>query len=196
METESVMIGILGLQGDYAAHGKMLDQLGVASRVVKKLEQLEGLDGLVMPGGESTTLIKLMDSSGLWQGIAGFAAEGKAILGTCAGMILVAKEVKNPPQRSLGLVDITVERNGYGRQIDSAEVAGVFRGAGEEQELYMIFIRAPRIVRLGEGVEVLAECRGDVVMARQGQVLVASFHPELTEDLTAHRYFVGMVGEN
>jgi pyridoxal 5'-phosphate synthase pdxT subunit len=188
------MIGILGLQGDYAAHGAILARLGVESRVVKKPGQLEGIDGLVLPGGESTTLIKLMDSSGMWQAIGDFAAEGKAIFGTCAGMILVAKEVTNPEQRSLGLVDITVERNGYGRQIDSAEIKGVFRGAAGEREMYMVFIRAPRIVRLGDGVEALAECRGDVVMAKQGKVLVASFHPELTDDLTAHRYFVEMVG--
>jgi 5'-phosphate synthase pdxT subunit len=187
------MIGIRGLQGDYAAHGEVLLRLGVESRVVKKPEQLEGLGGLIMPGGESTTLIKLMDSSGMWQAISDFAASGKAIFGTCAGMILLAKEVKNPDQRSLGLVDISVERNGYGRQIDSAEVEGVFCGDEEERALYMIFIRAPRIVRLGDGVRALAECRGDVVMAQQGQVLVASFHPELTDDLTAHRYFVEMV---
>ena len=151
------------------------------------------MGGLIIPGGESTTRIKLMDSSGMWSAIGEFAQAGKAILGTCAGMILSAKEVKNPEQRSLALIDITVERNGYGRQIDSAEVAGVFRGGGEERELHMIFIRAPRITRLGEGVEALAECRGDVVMARQGRVLVASFHPELTDDLTAHAHFVAMV---
>ena len=188
------MIGILGLQGDYAAHGEILTQMGVESRVVKKPEQLEGLGGLIMPGGESTTLIKLMDSSGMWQAIGEFAASGRAIFGTCAGMILLAKEVKNPEQRSLALIDIAVERNGYGRQIDSAEVEGVFRDDSEERPMYMVFIRAPRIVRLGDGVRALAECRGDVVMAQQGQVLVASFHPELTEDLSAHRHFVEMVG--
>ena len=119
-------LGVLGLQGDYAAHGAMLDRLGATWHVVKKPSQLDGIDGLVMPGGESTTLIKLMDSSGLWKAIADYAALGKPIFGTCAGMILVAKDVINPAQRSLGLIDIGVERNGYGRQIDSAEVGGIF----------------------------------------------------------------------
>ena len=186
-------LGVIGLQGDYAAHGAMLERLGVAWRVVKKPGQLDAIDGLVMPGGESTTLIKLMDSSGLWQAIGAFAAAGKPIFGTCAGMILLAKDVSNPAQRSLGLIDIGVERNGYGRQIDSAEVEGTFRGADGERAMEMVFIRAPRITRLGAGVEVLAECRGDVVMARQGSLLVASFHPELTDDATAHRYFADMV---
>jgi 5'-phosphate synthase pdxT subunit len=189
----AVELGVLGLQGDYAAHGAMLDRLGATWHVVKKPSQLDGIDGLVMPGGESTTLIKLMDSSGLWKAIADYAALGKPIFGTCAGMILVAKDVINPAQRSLGLIDIGVERNGYGRQIDSAEVGGIFRDAEGDRPMDMVFIRAPRITRLGDGVEALAECRGDVVMARQDRVVVASFHPELTDDLTAHRYFVEMV---
>ncbi len=186
-------LGVLGLQGDYAAHGAILEKLGVAWRVVKKPSQLDAVDGLIMPGGESTTLIKLMDSSGLWQAIGNFGAATKPIFGTCAGMILLAKDVSNPAQRSLGLIDIGVERNGYGRQIDSAEAEGVFRSADGECAMEMVFIRAPRITRLGAGVEALAECRGDVVMARQGHLLVASFHPELTDDLTAHRYFVDMI---
>lgn len=186
-------LGVLGLQGDYAAHGAMLERLGVAWRVVKKPSQLDAVDGLILPGGESTTLIKLLDSSGLWQAIGDFAAAGRPIFGTCAGMILVAKDVSNPAQRSLELIDIGVERNGYGRQIDSAEVEGLFRGADGEHAMDMVFIRAPRITRLGAEVEALAECRGDVVMARQGHVVVASFHPELTDDLTAHRYFAQMM---
>ena len=186
------MIGILGLQGDYAAHGKMLDALDVDSRVVKKPKQLAEIDGLIFPGGESTTLIKLMDSWGWWDPLVDFAAQ-KPIFGTCAGMILLAKSVSNPPQQSLGLIDIDVERNSYGRQVDSFEGIGAFGANGQTREMPMIFIRAPRIAQLGEGVEALAECRGDVVMARQNNILVASFHPELTDDLSVHRYFVEMV---
>ena len=188
------MIGLLGLQGDYAAHGRMLEALGVESRVVKKPEQLAEIDGLIFPGGESTTLIKLMDSWDWWAPLEGFSA-AKPVFGTCAGMILLAKSVSNPPQKSLALIDIGVERNGYGRQIDSFEGTGSFGVNGQTRELPMVFIRAPRISRVGAGVEALAECRGDVVMARQGNVLVASFHPELTDDLGVHRYFVEMIGQ-
>ncbi len=187
------MIGILGLQGDYAAHGKMLDSLAVESRVVKKPEQLSTIDGLIFPGGESTTLIKLMDSWEFWAPLRDFAAAGNPIFGTCAGMILLAKGVSNPPQKSLGLIDIDVERNSYGRQVDSFEGKGVWAADGQPRSLPMIFIRAPRIARLGDGVAALATCGDDVVVARQGQVLVASFHPELTSDLSLHRYFVDMV---
>lgn len=188
------MIGLLGLQGDYAAHGKMLEALGVESRVVKKPEQLAAIDGLIFPGGESTTLIKLMDSWDWWAPLEDFAA-AKPLFGTCAGMILLAKGVSNPPQKSLALIDIDVERNGYGRQIDSFEETGSFDANGQTRELPMVFIRAPRISRVGERVEVLAKCRGDVVMAKQANVLVASFHPELTDDLAVHRHFVEMVGQ-
>lgn len=188
------MIGILGLQGDYAAHGKMLDALAVESRVVKKPDQLSTVDGLIFPGGESTTLIKLMDSWEFWAPLRDFATDGNPIFGTCAGMILLAKGVSNPAQKSLGLIDIDVERNSYGRQVDSFEGAGVWVADGQPRSLPMIFIRAPRIARLGDGVAALATCGDDVVVARQGQVLVASFHPELTSDLSIHRYFVDMVG--
>ncbi len=188
------MIGVLGLQGDYAAHGRMLEEAGAEAKVVKKPGQLDALAALVIPGGESTTLIKLMDSSDFWEPLRDFAGAGKPILGTCAGMILLAQEVHSPPQKSLDLIDIAVERNSYGRQVDSFEGPGLFRANGEERELYMVFIRAPRIVRLGDGVQALATCRDDCVMARQGQIVVASFHPELTDDLTVHRYFLEMVG--
>ena len=188
-------IGILGLQGDYQAHGKMLALLGVVSPVVKKPEQLDQVDGLIIPGGESTTLIKLMDAGGFWEALQAFAAAGKPLFGTCAGMILLAREVLNPAQRSLGLIDIRVERNSYGRQIDSFEGQGTFFPDGAERPLEMVFIRAPRILELGPGAQPLANCRGDCVMARQGTVLVASFHPELTGDLSVHRYFAELVGQ-
>ena len=188
------MIGILGLQGDYAAHGKMLDAINTPNRVVKKPEQLTEIDGLIFPGGESTTLIKLMDAWGWWQPLKDFA-DTKPVFGTCAGMILVAKKVSNPPQKSLNLIDIDVERNGYGRQVDSFEGNGSLRADGQARNMPMIFIRAPRITRMGHGVEILAECRGDVVMARQGHVVVASFHPELSDDLSVHRHFARTVDQ-
>ncbi len=188
------MIGVLGLQGDYAAHCRMLEQAGAAAKVVKKPELLTELDGLVIPGGESTTLIKLMDSSHFWEPLQNFAGAGKPILGTCAGMILLSNQVSNPPQKSLHLIDIAVERNSYGRQVDSFEGPGTFHANGADKELYMVFIRAPRIVELGDGVEALATCRDDCVMARQGNIVVASFHPELTDDLTVHSYFLELVG--
>ena len=187
------MIGILGLQGDYAAHGKMLDALNTPNRVVKKTEQLAEIDGLIFPGGESTTLIKLMDAWDWWQPLTDFAAK-KPVFGTCAGLIALAARVEGYAEPILDLMDIAVERNAYGRQIDSFEGTGAFRPDGQTRAMPMMFIRAPRIARLGEGVEALAECRGDVVMARQGKVLVASFHPELTDDLGVHHYFAEMVG--
>lgn len=184
------MIGILGLQGDYAAHGRMLEQLETEWRVVKKPSELDGVDGLIIPGGESSTLIKLMDSWGFWGALSAFARQGRGVLGTCAGMILVAREVLNPPQRSLGLIDIVVERNSYGRQVDSFEAFGEIQDGEDTKPLEMVFIRAPRIVGLGPGVERLATCRGDYVLVRQGAVMAASFHPELTSNLTVHQLFV------
>lgn len=187
------LLGVLGLQGDYHAHARMLEAAGARTQVVKKTEQLRRVQGLVIPGGESTALIKLMDAGDWWEPLRAFAGAGKAILGTCAGMILLAGEVLNPPQKSLGLIDATVERNSYGRQVESFEGMGTFGTGRQERPLPMIFIRAPRIRRLGPRAKALAFCRGDCVLARQGPVLVASFHPELTADLTVHRYFLGMV---
>lgn len=187
-------IGVLGLQGDYGAHGRMLGAAGARAQVIKKTGQLSQVQGLVIPGGESTALIKLMDAGDWWEPLRVFAGAGKPILGTCAGMILLAREVLNPPQKSLGLIDLAVERNSYGRQVDSFEGMGTFGSGERERPLPMVFIRAPRIRRLGPRVRALAFCRGDCVLARQGPVLVASFHPELTADLTVHRYFLGMAG--
>jgi 5'-phosphate synthase pdxT subunit len=172
----------------------MLEQAGRAAQVVKKPEQLDQVEGLIIPGGESTTLIKLMDLYGFWDPLRGFAGRGRPILGTCAGMILLAREILNPPQKSLDLIDLTVERNSYGRQRESFEATGTFALNGHATDLDMVFIRAPRIRRLGAGVESLACYQADCVLARQGQILVASFHPELTDDLRVHRYFLDMVG--
>ena len=188
-----MLIGILSLQGDYRAHTNCFRELDTPTREVKKPQDLDGLNGLVIPGGESTTLIKLMDSSGLWSAIRDFGDGGGALFGTCAGMIILADEVNNPPQRSMHLIDITVERNGYGRQIESEEVEGCFSLSKENPEMKMIFIRAPRILSRGPKVKALATSRGEVVLVRQNNVLVASFHPELTSDYRVHDYFVQMV---
>lgn len=185
-------VGILGLQGGYAAHRRRLEQLGAEVRIVRKPGELDLLDSLVIPGGESTTLIKLMDAYGFWEPLRSLARSGKPILGTCAGLILLASEVINPPQKSLGLIDVLVERNSYGRQRQSFEATGSFSANGTAKEMHMVFIRAPRIRALGPGVECLSTCGGDCVIARQGRILVASFHPELTDDPGVHQFFLNM----
>lgn len=188
-------IGVLALQGDFALHRQALSRIGVESAEVRKAEELPGVDGLIVPGGESTTLLKLMDAGRFVPALEKFHADGKPIFGTCAGLILLAREVLNPTQFSLGLIDVTVERNAYGRQKESFEAEGAGALAGTPAPLRMVFIRAPRIRRLGPRVASLASHRGECVMAREGAVLVATFHPELTDDLTVHRYFAGMVAE-
>jgi len=188
-------IGVLALQGDYAAHARTLSACGVEVREVRKPVQLAELDGLVLPGGETTALLKIMENTGMEEALVAFHAGGGALFGTCAGMILLAGKVCSPAQRSLGLVDIDVERNAYGRQIDSFEsvaewLAPDLAGEDGETSLPLVFIRAPRLVRSGKDVQPLARCRGDVVLARQGRVLVASFHPEMSSDLRVHRFFL------
>jgi pyridoxal 5'-phosphate synthase pdxT subunit len=160
---------------------------------VRKPEQLDDVEGLIIPGGESTTLLKLMDAWHFVPALEKFHAAGKPMFGTCAGLILLARDVESPRQFSLGLVDVTVERNAYGRQRESFEASGVARLDGRAVPLEMVFIRAPRIRRAGPGVEILAEHAGEPVMARQDRVLVATFHPELTDDCTVHRYFCDLV---
>ena len=193
--TEKMRIGVLALQGDFALHARALGRCGAEAVEVRKPDELAGLDGLIIPGGESTTLLKLMDAWGFVPALEQLHAAGTPIFGTCAGLILLAREVENPRQFSLGAIDVTVERNAYGRQRDSFEARGTARLDGRPVELDMVFIRAPRIRRLGPGVESLAELRGETVMARQGNVLVATFHPELTDDLSVHRYFCDLVGK-
>ena len=188
-------IGVLALQGDFALHARALGRCGAEAVEVRKPDELAGLDGLIIPGGESTTLLKLMDAWGFVPALEKLHAAGTPIFGTCAGLILLAREVENPRQFSLGAIDVTVERNAYGRQRESFEARGTARLDGRPVELDMVFIRAPRIRRLGPGVESLAELRGETVMARQGNVLVATFHPELTDDLSVHRYFCDLVGK-
>ena len=187
-------IGVLALQGDFAAHARALARLGVQAPEVRPPAELADLDGLVIPGGESTTLLKLMGDA-FPPAIRAFHGAGKPIYGTCAGLILLAREVVSPRQPSLGLIDLTAERNAYGRQRESCEIDTEARlePEGPAVPLRMVFIRAPRIARVGPGVRTLATCRGEPVLAREGHVLVSTFHPELTLDPTVHRYFRDMV---
>lgn len=186
-------VGLLALQGDFAAHEKVLGELGIASRLVKKPADLAEVHGLIIPGGESTTLLKLMAPVAMRPALEQFHAQGRPIFGTCAGLILLARDT-TPPQESLGFIDIVAERNAYGRQIDSFVAMGTPLSEDLSAEpLEMVFIRAPKIAQVNCGVAPLAECRGEVVLARQGNVLVSSFHPELTQDRRVHRYFLRML---
>jgi pyridoxal 5'-phosphate synthase pdxT subunit len=186
-------IGVLALQGDFALHRKALDRIGVPSLEVRMPGHLDRVDGLIMPGGESTTLLKLLDAWDFVPALEKFHAAGKPVFGTCAGLILLAREVQTPSQFSLGFIDVAVERNAYGRQKESFEAEGTADLGDGPARLKMIFIRAPRIRRLGPAVAPLAWHRDECVMARQGSVLVAAFHPELTEEPTVHEYFARMV---
>jgi 5'-phosphate synthase pdxT subunit len=182
-------IGILAIQGDFAMHAKMLGRIGASYRLVRHASELVGVGGLIMPGGESTTMLKFFAKEGMGEAIKEFVRAGKPVFGTCAGAILLAKEVLNPSQERLGLLDITIERNAYGRQVDSS----VRQGECPElspRPLEMVFIRAPIIRRVGEGVRVLGQCDGLPVLVEQRNLLAATFHPELSEDEAVHRYFV------
>jgi 5'-phosphate synthase pdxT subunit len=183
-------IGVLAIQGDYAAHAEALRESGAEPVLVRKPAELSGLDGLIIPGGESTTFLKFLERDGFLADLKTFTAE-KPAFGTCAGCILLSSEVLNPPQASLAVLDATVERNAYGRQVDSSiEVAPTALGAAP---LEMVYIRAPRIVKTGADVQVLAERDGYPVLVRQGHLLAATFHPELSTDRRVHQYFVDMV---
>ena len=184
-------IGILAVQGDFEAHAAMLARLGVQSVEVRTPDELEGCDGLILPGGESTTQLQFLQEEGLAVAIAKFAEVGGAIFGTCAGAILLATEVRNPQQDSLRLLDMTVLRNGYGRQIASDVVSGSTKL--KEEPLEMVFIRGPIIERAGTGVKVLAEYAGKPALVQREHILAATFHPELTDDTTVHEHFVGLV---
>lgn len=189
-----VRIGILALQGDFAAHAKALDTLGAAWQLVKMPADLDAVQGLIIPGGESTTLLKLMAPFAMRPALEAFHAQGHPLFGTCAGLILLARETRQPTQDCLGFIDIVAGRNAYGRQIDS------FIDTGEplvpelgRDPLEMVFIRAPKILHYDPTVTPLATCRGDVVLARQDLVLVSAFHPELSADHRVHSYFLHMV---
>ena len=183
-------VGVLALQGAFAAHASRLSELGAAPRLVRGVQHLEGLDALVLPGGESTTMSNLLVSSGLDSAISSAINHGLPVLGTCAGMILLADSVLDgrPDQISFGSLDITVRRNGYGRQVDSFETD--LNVASLEAPYHAVFIRAPVIERVGAGVDVLAEHAGRAVLVGCGRVMAVAFHPELTDDTRIHRLFL------
>ena len=183
-------IGVLAIQGDYAAHAEALSESGAEPVEVRKPEQLSGIDGLILPGGESTTVLRFLEKHNFFETLAEYCGD-KPVFGTCAGAILLAREVINPPQRSLGLLDAILERNAYGRQIDSTILTAETALPGGPLE--MVFIRAPKIVEAGPGVEVLASRNDSPVLVRQGNLLAATFHPELSADRRVHRLFVDMV---
>src|SRR5438874_181016 len=181
------LIGVLALQGDFDAHRKRLEELGAEVVLVRKPEQLDSIDGLVIPGGESSTFLKLLGEAGV-EKLKEFV-RAKPTFGTCAGAILLAKEVENPAQTGLGAIDIAIRRNAYGRQIDSS----IREGLLGQSPIEMVFIRAPKIERLGSSVEVLATEGKDPVIVRQGKTMAATFHPELSDDVRVHQAFLDLV---
>jgi len=183
-------IGVLALQGDYDAHAQALREAGAEPVLVRKPEELAAIDGLIIPGGESTTFLKFLERDGFLASLQDFVRT-KPTFGTCAGCILLATEVTHPPQQSLGVLNATVERNAYGRQIDSAIQTADTQLPGGPLE--MVYIRAPRIVKTGDGVTVLAERDGFPVLVEQGHILAATFHPELSSDRRVHQRFVSLV---
>jgi 5'-phosphate synthase pdxT subunit len=193
---ETPKIGVLALQGAFDVHAKRLTELGASAHLIRKPEDLATpagtwkIDALVIPGGESTTFLKHLERAGFYSVLDSFV-RSKPVFGTCAGCILLAKDVANPPQRSFGVLDIAVERNAYGRQNDSVILNAETTLPGGPME--MVFIRAPRIARLGPGIEVLARREADPVLIRQGRILAATFHPELSDDRRVHQLFLSIV---
>lgn len=181
-------IGVLALQGDYALHLKSLAGLGVTGVEVRQTQELADLDGLILPGGESTTMLKLMEGTTFEENLRAFHARGGALFGTCAGLILLAHEITHSVQRSLGILDVDVSRNGYGRQTDSFETDLTLDG--DLTPFRAVFIRAPRFSRMGQGVQVLAIHDGEPVAVQEGRVMAVTFHPEATPDLRFHERFV------
>ncbi|MBA2939843.1 pyridoxal 5'-phosphate synthase glutaminase subunit PdxT [Paenibacillus sp. CGMCC 1.16610] len=187
-------IGVLALQGAVAEHIRGIKKAGAEGVVVKRPEQLAELDGIILPGGESTTIGKLMRTFGFIEALRQFFAAGKPIFGTCAGLIVIAKEITGQPEAHLELMDITVTRNAFGRQRESFETDLPIKGIDEN--VRAVFIRAPLIEKVGPGVEVLATYDGQIVAAQQGHLLASSFHPELTDDFRLHSYFIDMVKQS
>jgi len=183
-------VGVLAIQGDYEAHKAVLERLGAEVVLVRKPEQLDSIDAIVIPGGESSTFLNFLVEHGFLEKLRDFVST-KPTFGTCAGAILLAKEVENPPQQSLGALDIRIRRNAYGRQIDSSIREA--RTKLGEKPLEMVFIRAPRITGTGKDVEVLATEDGDPVLVRQGKIMAATFHPELSNDSRVHEEFLRLV---
>ncbi|NEW03867.1 pyridoxal 5'-phosphate synthase glutaminase subunit PdxT [Bacillus megaterium] len=188
-----VKVGVLGLQGAFREHAQALEAAGAEAIIIKKVEQLNEIDGLILPGGESTAMRRLIDKYDFMEPLRQFAQAGKPVFGTCAGLILLAGKVVDREEPHLGVMDITVARNSFGRQRDSFEAALNIKDIGED--FIGVFIRAPDIVEVGENVEVLAMHNDRIVAARQGQFLGCSFHPELTDDARMAQYFVAMVEE-
>ena len=187
---KSLVVGVLALQGAFSRHQDALTELGFATRQVRTPQDLEAVNALVMPGGESTTMSQLLESSEIFEPLAKRVEEGMAVFGTCAGMILLAKKIIDgrDDQTPFGAIDIEVQRNAYGRQVDSFEAD--IDVDSLESPFHAVFIRAPRIASLGSQVKVLAYCGEDVVLAQQNNILVASFHPELTNDIRLHELFL------
>lgn len=190
--SKSLTIGVLALQGAFEAHAKALESLGVTAKLIRNPAELKNLDGLIIPGGESTTFLKFLERDGFLDVLQSFV-EITPTFGTCAGAILLAKQVENPTQKSLAVLDITVERNAYGRQIDSTILTAPTKLEGGPLE--MVFIRAPRITHTGPNVETLAERDGFPVLVRQRHLLAATFHPELSADTRVHQLFLNIVQE-
>ena len=186
----ALRIGVLAIQGDFAAHAAAIQAAGGTALLVRKAEQLEGLDGLILPGGESTTMLKFLERAGFFEALQEFART-TPVFGTCAGCILLAKDVRSPAQRSLAVMDAAVERNAYGRQNDSAILTEETKLPGGPLE--MVFIRAPRILSVGAGVEVLAERDGFPTLIRESNLMAATFHPELSSDPRVHALFLDLV---
>lgn len=186
-------IGILALQGAVAEHQRSLEKAGAEAVAVKRADQLEELHGLIIPGGESTTIGKLMRKYGFIEAIRTFAEQGKPIFGTCAGLIVLADRIDSGEEAHLGLMDMTVSRNAFGRQRESFETKLEVKGLPDP--LRAVFIRAPLIKEVGDSVDVLSTYNGEIVTARQGSMLACSFHPELTDDFGLHAYFLSMVKE-
>ncbi len=184
-------IGILALQGAVREHIKLIEQLGYEALAIKKIEQLNNIDGLIIPGGESTAIGKLMVKYGFDVAIKEFSQQKKPIFGTCAGLIILAKKINEMNECHLGIMDITVERNAFGRQKESFEVDIKLNGIAED--FRAVFIRAPYILEVGEKVIILAEYDNKIVAARQGHLICSAFHPELTDDARMHKYFIDMV---
>lgn len=186
-------IGVLALQGAVAEHIRSIERAGAEAIPVKRVEQLGDIDGLIIPGGESTTIGKLMRKYDFMDAIRSFSSQGKPIFGTCAGLIVLAERIQGEEEAHLKLMDITVARNAFGRQRESFETD--LKVVGIDEPVRAVFIRAPLILEVGEGVEVLSTYNDEIVTARQGHLLAASYHPELTDDYRLHAYFIEMVRE-
>ncbi len=186
-------IGILAVQGDFAAHGRVLDRLGVQYEFVRTAAEVAQLDAIILPGGESTTMLKFLEEEGLAAPLRALESRGGAFLATCAGAILLAREVRGPAQPSLGFADLVLTRNAFGRQLSSEVRSGPSKL--RPQPLEMVFIRSPLIEAVGPDVEVLATDRDRPVLVRQGKLLIATFHPELTDDTTVHEYFLKLADQ-